>query len=67
MLIMQKITLICAGLAALMFFSTLMLANGAPQEAAGMAMAIALTLIPYCVTSTLQRAAILKALKPEED
>ena len=35
-------------------------AKGAPQEAAGAAIAVALAVIPYCITATLQRAEILK-------
>lgn len=41
-------------------------ANGAPQEAAGAAMAVAFCVIPYCVTSTLQRSAMLKAMQNKQ-
>ena len=34
--------------------------NGAPQEASAAAMAVAFCVIPYCVTATLQRSALLQ-------
>lgn len=40
-------------------------ANGAPQEAAGAAIAVAFAVIPYCITATLQRAALLRKTKSE--
>jgi hypothetical protein len=38
-------------------------ANGAPQEASAAAMAVAFCVIPYCLTATVQRAALLKKEK----
>ena len=35
-------------------------ASGAPQEASAAAMAVAFCVIPYCITATVQRAALLQ-------
>jgi microcompartment protein CcmK/EutM len=56
---MTIITYIGAGLATLILFATFSSASGAPQEAAGAALALAVVAIPYCVTATLQRARLL--------
>lgn len=59
MKIMQVVTYIAAVIAALLLLGTESAANGAPQEAAGAALALAVVAIPYCVTATIQRAALL--------
>ncbi len=43
------ITIIGSGLGLLILIATLMGASGAPQEAAGAAIAVAFAVIPYCV------------------
>jgi hypothetical protein len=48
------VTLIATAIAALMLFGTLIGANGAPQEAAGAAIAIAICIIPYVHTRMVQ-------------
>lgn len=59
MKIMQVITYIAAVIATLILFTIESAANGAPQEAAGAALALAVIAIPYCVTATIQRNALL--------
>lgn len=41
-------------------------ANGAPQEAAGAALAIAFVAIPYCACATLQRRKLMSRLDASE-
>lgn len=59
MRIFEILTYIGCVIGMLLLFSTFA-ATGAPQEAAGAAMAVAFCVIPYCVTATLQRAALLR-------
>ena len=40
---------------------------GAPQQAAAAAMAACFAIIPYCISATAHRAAILKALRKSEE
>ena len=40
-------------------------ANGAPQEAAGAAMALAFVAIPYCIHGAMYRAAVVDDLDEE--
>jgi len=47
--ILWKITIVGSVLGLSTLFMTLMGASGAPQEAAGAAIAVALAVIPYCV------------------
>lgn len=54
---------ICAGF---VLFITLTSSNGAPQEAAGCAMALAFVTIPYCVTSIAQRHEIITRLRKRD-
>lgn len=60
----EIITGSCALIAALMLAGTMFGSSGAPQEAAGAAMAVALVVIPYCVLSMLQRRELIKQGKP---
>lgn len=60
MLVLRVITFIAAGIAAAILFLGMAGANGAPQEAAAGAVAAALVIIPYAVTSTVQRARLIK-------
>ena len=48
------ITMLAACLAAVTLFSTIGSANGAPQEAAGAAMSLAICIIPYVFTRACQ-------------
>lgn len=48
------ITALAACIAALVFVSIMGEANGAPQEAAGAAMALAIAIIPYVFTRCLE-------------
>jgi len=48
------VTALAAGLAALLFVSMMSEATGAPQEAAGAAMALAIAVIPYVFTRCLE-------------
>ncbi len=61
---MELVTIICAVLAALVCVVGALGANGAPQEAAAPAMAIALVAIPYTITATLQRRELLNRSAP---
>lgn len=56
-----------AGIGALFLLGALFGANGAPQEAAGAALAVAFCVIPYTIVSTLQRAAIIKQMRGNQD
>jgi hypothetical protein len=60
--VFEIFTYVGCAIGALLLLSTFA-ANGAPQEAAGAAMAVAFCVIPYCITSTLQRAALLRKEK----
>ena len=66
MRVMELVTVICSVIG----FGILVLgiggANGAPQEASAAAMAAALAIIPYTITATLQRRALLKQRAPDE-
>jgi ABC-type spermidine/putrescine transport system permease subunit II len=63
MKVFEILTYIGAAIGLLMLFSTFG-ASGAPQEAAGAAMAVAWVVIPYCVTSVLQRRKLIEQSKP---
>jgi hypothetical protein len=58
MKIFEILTYVGCGIGMLLLMSTFA-ANGAPQEAAGAAMAVAFCVIPYCITATMQRSALL--------
>ena len=60
--VFEVLTWIGAALGGLMLFGGLSAANGAPQEAAAAAMAVALVVIPYCILGMLQRRQMLKEL-----
>lgn len=59
MQVMSILTIIGALVGALMLAGTFA-ATGAPQEAAGAAMAVAFVVIPYCVTAMLQRKRLIE-------
>lgn len=59
MRVMKIITYVAAAIAALVLFATESAANGAPQEAAGAALSLAIIVIPYAVMATMQRAALI--------
>ena len=63
LVLMQIITVIAAAIAGLILFFVVTGANGAPQEAAGAAFAVAIIVIPYCVTAMMQRTALIEATK----
>jgi hypothetical protein len=48
------VTAFAAGISALTFVATVGDANGAPQQAAGSAMALAIAVIPYVFTRCLE-------------
>lgn len=58
----EVLTWLGALFAFLLSFGALSGGNPAPQQAVGMTFALCLVVIPYCVLSSLQRAAILKRL-----
>lgn len=60
---MQGVTYVAAILAALVLFVTESSATGAPQEAAGAALALGIAIIPYCISSTMQRADLIARLR----
>lgn len=60
MRVMETVTIVCGALALLILVGGVIGSNGAPQEAAAAAIAMALVGIPYCITATLQRRALLK-------
>lgn len=62
MAFIKIMTYVAAVVAGLVFFVTVSAANGAPQEAAGSAMALVIVVIPYCISATMQRARILEQL-----
>lgn len=55
-------TFIGAAIGALFLLATFE-ANGAPQEAAGAALAIAFVAIPYCVCATVQRRNLISRVE----
>ncbi len=57
------VTLIMTALAAWQFVADLSRANGAPQQAAAAAMALALSIIPYVFTRCVEK---LSSPKPHE-
>lgn len=59
MRLMKIITYIGCGIGALIVFAGLAFARGASQAAAANVTAIAFAVIPYCIMSTMQRAALL--------
>ncbi|RZT56979.1 hypothetical protein EV283_1036 [Sphingomonas sp. BK036] len=61
--IMQGVTYVAAILAAVVLFATESTAAGAPQEAAGAALALGIAIIPYCISSTMQRADLITHLR----
>jgi hypothetical protein len=62
---LEIMTFIGAGIGALFLLATFG-ANGAPQEAAGAAMAIAFVSIPYCVCATVQRRKLISRLEASD-
>jgi hypothetical protein len=60
---MQGVTYAAAILAALVLFISEGAATGAPQEAAGAALALGIAIIPYCISSTMQRADLIDRLR----
>jgi hypothetical protein len=62
----EIITYIGAAIGALLLLATFG-ANGAPQEAAGAALAIAFVAIPYCVCATLQRRKLCSQLEASKE
>lgn len=58
----EVLTWLGAIFAALLSFGTLSSGAGAPQQAAMITFALAMVIIPYCLLSSLQRAAMLKRL-----
>ena len=64
---LEIITYVFAVLAALVLFAGESAANGAPQEAAAASLAAAMVIIPYCVSATAQRRAILRRLEESRD
>jgi hypothetical protein len=48
------VTILACGLAGIQFFETLLRAESAPQQASGMAVAIALVVIPYVFTRSVE-------------
>ena len=63
----EAITFLGVLLGAFLLFMTFTSASGAPQQAAGAAMAMAVVVIPYCMTAMLQRAELLKKEKDEPE
>lgn len=61
---MFKVTIIIAAIGAVLgtltLFLTLAASKGAPQEAAGAAIALAFTIIPYCINGLIWRSQMLK-------
>ena len=62
---LEIFTFIGAAIGAL-FLLTTFGANGAPQEAAGAALAIAFVAIPYCVCATVQRRKLISRAEASE-
>ncbi len=54
------LTFIGAGIGTLFLLVALFGSSGAPQQAAGAAMAVAFVVIPYCVLSAVQRNALVR-------
>lgn len=59
MKLMTIVTYAAGALSLLMLLVAIFGSNGAPQEAAGAALALAVIAIPYCITATMQRAKLL--------
>ena len=51
---------------AFLLFMAFTSASGAPQQAAGAAMALACVVIPYCIAAMLQRSELLEQSKVED-
>jgi hypothetical protein len=62
---LEIVTFVGAAIGALFLLATFG-ANGAPQEAAGAAMAVAFVAIPYCVCATVQRRNLISRLEAAE-
>lgn len=62
---LEILTYIGAAIGALFLLATFG-ANGAPQEAAGAALAIAFVAIPYCVCATVQRRKLISRAEASE-
>lgn len=62
---LEILTYVGAVVGALFLFATFG-ATGAPQEAAGAALAIAFVAIPYCVCATVQRRKLISRLEESE-
>jgi hypothetical protein len=60
MAVFEVLTYVGAAFGFLFLLLGLTTSTGAPQEAAAAAMACAFVIIPYCVTSALQRAEMLR-------
>ena len=56
MFVLEMLAYLGAVLGLLQLGLTFVVANGAPQQAAGAAFAIALTVIPYCIAATAWRS-----------
>lgn len=63
MRLFEILTYVGAAFGALLVLMVLTSARGAPQEAAGAAMALAFTAIPYCVASLLLKREMLRRLR----
>jgi hypothetical protein len=63
---LEIITYAGAAIGALFLLMATFGANGAPQEAAGAALAIAFVAIPYCVCATVQRRNLISRLEASE-
>ena len=48
--VLWVVTIICAAIGGFFFVSVIKSANGAPQEAAGAAMALCMAVIPYVIS-----------------
>lgn len=59
----EILTIIGTVIGALVFFVTIVSANSIPQQAGGTTMALAFAVIPYCLSSTSQRRALIKQQK----
>jgi hypothetical protein len=62
---LEILTFIGAAIGALFLLATFG-ASGAPQEAAGAALAIAFVAIPYCVCATVQRRNLISRAEASE-
>ena len=66
MRVFEILTFVGAAVGALFLLMTFG-ANGAPQEAAGAALAVAFVVIPYCVLSALQRRELIARYRSSKD